>query len=780
VPEAPRLRVALLAALVGGCGPGPEALSLSCQVAMDAKNYAEAVTTCRAALAVVPEPANRQRLMRALFQVGDLDAALAEATTLSTGPHAAAAWRIIGRVHERSGRADEARQAFEKALAGHVAEGAPGEAAYDAHALAGSYWRAGEYRKALIALQRTLSEAEKARDARMKGYALLGIGTLLNTVGDPAGAERAFSLAAADLGALTATERANLTIERGIVQLKSGRPESAHALFLDALAIATEAKSVRYRRVALENLGRVSQELGRIDEAQRHTAEAAALIDQDPDEHDTTFIRVLEGQIARRQGRWVDARAALEAAAATHHVPEMAWLIALERGNVARAEGRLAEAEAAFNASIAGIEALRSAIGVEELKRAFIGAKKAPFEALFTVQADAGRARDAAATLERALARNFLDAFLVPPTEVSLPPGTTPVLPESGPADAPAAAWNAAATRADELKTLISSVTASGVAMSRPLADTLTALGDRVVLAWYTAEGRAWWVRFGGGDITLRRVSASPDEVASAVDALLANVDDRAAASQLSAALELSAVLPPPGTPRVYFAPTGPLVRVPFGVLPEADGQPLAARREVLNVPGPAALAAMLRAPTVAYGPPVVIGDARGDLPGAAIEARTVATRLGVTPRLGAEAVTATLRDAGHPRVLHVATHAGNGPTGPWLALADAHVGTGSLLEMHIDAELVVLAGCACAAGHSWEMWGSLAATSLAGGARNVLATLRSVDDGDARRFVQAFYAAGGDRQPARAFAAAQRTMLAGPPSNWAHFVLLGTGDPAP
>lgn len=776
MPEGTRLRATLLGLVLAGCGPDAEALKRSCQAAMDAKTYPEAVTACRAAQNAAPDPTTQQRLMRALFQSGDHDAALVLATALSTGPHAGGAWRIIGRVHERGGRADEARQAFEKALAAHVAEGAPDEAAYDAHALAGSYWRAGEYRKALVALQRTLSEAEKAGNARMKGYALLGIGTLLNTVGDPDGADRAFTLAAADLGALSAVERANLTIERGIVQLKSGRPESARALFMEALAMAREAKSVRYQRVALENLGRYAQMAGHIDEAQQHTAAAAALIDQDPDEHDTAFIRGLEAQIARHQGRWADARAALEAATAAHPVPEMVWLIDLERGRVARAEGQLALAEAGFDASIAGIEAMRSAIGIEELKRAFIGAKSAPFEALFTLQAESGRARDAATTLDRALARNFLDAFLIPPTEVSLPAGTLPAQPVAGPADA----WNAAATRADEMKTLISSVTASGVAMPRPLGDTLAALGDRVVLAWYTAEGRAWWVRFGGGDVAIHRVAASPEDIATAVDTLLTNVDDAVAAGRLAAALELTAVLPPATTTRVYFAPTGPLVRVPFGVLPESDGRPLAMHREVLNVPGPAALAAMLRAPKVQYGPPVVVGDARGDLPGAAAEARSVATQLGVTPHLGAQAVTSTLRDAGHPRVLHVATHAGNGPTGPWLAMADAQVGTGKLLEMHIDAELVVLAGCASVAGHSWEMWGSLAATALAGGARNVLATLRSVDDGVARRFVQAFYAAGGDRQPARAFAAAQRSMASGPPSNWAHFVLLGTGDPAP
>ncbi|HEX3129288.1 MAG TPA: CHAT domain-containing protein, partial [Thermoanaerobaculia bacterium] len=60
---------------------------------------------------------------------------------------------------------------------------------------------------------------------------------------------------------------------------------------------------------------------------------------------------------------------------------------------------------------------------------------------------------------------------------------------------------------------------------------------------------------------------------------------------------------------------------------------------------------------------------------------------------------------------------------------------------------------------------------------RAVLASLWSVEDEPARRFVLRFYAEGGLRDPAPALARAQRAAIAAgePPSAWAPFVLVAT-----
>lgn len=769
--------------LAVACGPDAAELERRCQAAMDEKRPADAQIACADAVARNPSPRTRQALMRAHFLAGDLDAARAAAQPVLDGPLAGSAWRIVGRIHERRGEAAEARRAFESALERHTRDGVPREAAYDAHALAGSHWRAGEYRPALEALLRTQTEAERGGDARMKGYALLGVGTLLNQVGDALGAERAFERAAAHLGALSPAERANLVVERGIVQLESGRPETAIGHFEEALDLARAAASVRYERVALENLARAELAAGRLEAAAAHVATAATLLDRDPDAHDTVFVRYLEGTIALRQGRLDAAKSALTAATTHRPVPEMVWRIALEEGRVAEATGDPTAAEAAYRRSIDTIEAMRRGIGVEELKRAFIGAKREPYEALFRLQATAGRTDDAAATVERALARNFLDAVVrpAPGPAAPTPPGAPGAPTETDGDRDLVTAWNAAAARADQLGALLSSLTASGVAAPSSPADIRAALGDRTLLAYYTAGDQAWIIAWRAGGVSLHALAAGPAEIARLADAVVADLDAPGPATALAAALGLSKHLPAaPGTP-IYFAPTGPLLGVPLGVLRPTGDTPLALRTPVINAPSATGVAVVVRRPRATLAPPVVLGDARGDLPAAAAEARAVARHLGVEPALGPAAGAAVLRSAGHPRVLHVATHAGNGPAGPFLALADGPMGLGGLLALRIDAALVVLASCASGAADAGagDLWGSLAAAFLAGGARNVLATLRSVDDAAARRFVEAFYAHGGDRRPVAAWHATVRTLAAaGPPSTWAHFVLLGAGDP--
>jgi tetratricopeptide (TPR) repeat protein len=743
---------------------------------MDAKTYAEAQVACAEAVAREPGPKSQQALMRARFLSGDLDGALSAARPVLEGPLAGSAWRIVGRIHERRGEAAQARAAFQSALDRHTSEGVPREAAYDAHALAGSHWRAGEYRLALDALLRTRTEAERGGDERMIGYALLGVGTLLNQVGDAEGAERAFARAAKHLGALSPAERANLAIERGIVALESDHPEVAIGHFEEALTHARTAESIRYERVALENLARAELAAGRLEGAAAHAAGAAALLDRDPDEHDTVFVRYLEGALAQRQGRYADARRALARAAEHRPVPEMVWRIALEEGRAAEGAGQVADAEQAYRRSIDAIEKMRRAIGVEELKRAFLAAKREPYEALFRLQADAGRTDDAVTTLERALARTFLDAVVLPAA------GTTPAGAPTGSAE-PDSAWNAAASRADELKAVLSSVTASGVAEPLSPAEIRATLGDRTLLAYYTTGSRAWIVAWRAGGVSLHALAASADDIARLADAVVADIDAPGPAAALADALGLSKHLPPDAGAPVYFAPTGALVRVPIGLLRPTPAGPLALSHPVVNAPSATAVAVVLRRTSPALGPPAVLGDARGDLPAAAAEARHVAGRLSVPAALGPAASAAALRRIGHPRILHIATHAGSGPSGPWLALADGPLGIGDLLSLHLDAELVVLASCASGAADAaaGDLWGSLAAAFLAGGARNVLATLRSVDDAAARRFVETFYAEGGDRQPVVALhATVRRLAAAGPPSTWAHFVLLGAGDPAP
>ena len=157
-----------------------------------------------------------------------------------------------------------------------------------------------------------------------------------------------------------------------------------------------------------------------------------------------------------------------------------------------------------------------------------------------------------------------------------------------------------------------------------------------------------------------------------------------------------------------------------------------------------------------------------------------MAARLHVTPRIAGAATLERLRQASRADVLHLATHSGLGPRGPWLALAGGDVAAERVVTGKIAPRLVVLASCASAARRGKGMWGSLGSAFLVAGSRAVLASLWSVKDRTTREMVLGFYEQGGATDPAGALARAQRAHIAQgrPPSDWAPFVILGSDRP--
>lgn len=218
---------------------------------------------------------------------------------------------------------------------------------------------------------------------------------------------------------------------------------------------------------------------------------------------------------------------------------------------------------------------------------------------------------------------------------------------------------------------------------------------------------------------------------------------------------------------RVYVVFDGPLAGVPLALLVSRlgpDGVPrylidegyrfltLSSARELVRPVPPAS-----SAPALVLAP-FADGGERA-LPATAAEARAVATRLHVTPRLGAEAGYAALAQRGHaPRVLHLATHGyaddvrWNGSPlqfvgldfGPDADDPDQHV-SASRLAVELDlrgTELVVLSACETGLG-AQQPGQDVASTRQAfhiAGARNVVASLWPVDDDASAFFMRVFY----------------------------------------
>lgn len=306
-----------------------------------------------------------------------------------------------------------------------------------------------------------------------------------------------------------------------------------------------------------------------------------------------------------------------------------------------------------------------------------------------------------------------------------------------------------------------------------PVDRILAALAGHRALVYFEARDGLWLLEVAEGAIRPRKIGAPLARVRDLADRFAAAPDDRALAAQLGHLLLPPEVELPAGS-IVHIVPDGALVRLPFAAL-RRSGRWLVEDLAVVYAPGLSALAA---SPTRegAPGPPVVLADPRRDLPGAAVEGREVALRLGTQPRLGGAATRRALAAASGASVLHIAGHAGWGPGGPRLEMADGAVTPAEILAARVRPRLVVLASCASAAPSGRGLWGSPGTAFLAAGSGAVLATLGSVQDQHAFDLVRHFYREGGAADPAGGLARAQRALLAAgrPPSSWASFVLLG------
>jgi hypothetical protein len=213
----------------------------------------------------------------------------------------------------------------------------------------------------------------------------------------------------------------------------------------------------------------------------------------------------------------------------------------------------------------------------------------------------------------------------------------------------------------------------------------------------------------------------------------------------------------------------GPVARTPLAAL-RHDDELVVARVPLVRVLGLLPRPPVLTARTGV----AILGDARGDLPAARDEARWVGEHFHVRPSLAGAASRDALDAARGTDLLHVAGHADSLVSGAVLRLADGDLNARDIAEMLPGPRVVVLASCGAAAARDDGGWGSLAAAFLAAGSDFVVASPWAVDDEQTRRLVEAFYAHGGEKDPATALAAAQVELSATTAARaWAGFTVL-------
>lgn len=670
-------------------------------------------------------------------------------------------WGLAAAVHLQQGEAEAADREYRSDLALYQGMGNHPRAADTLIRLSDLSWHRSRYREAFLFLRSALEEAVKAKDRNLEELAAKALYNILYSVGDLQGARQALDRASDLAGEQVPGAQAWILASRGNVLLDEGRLALARrdleqALALGAAAAETEPKLFRSTHLNLVNvhlrLGDTARAAHHLEEAWKHA---------EPGEPMSSLL-YYRARVALAQGRPADAVQAVTTALSQDPDPDWAWDLEYQRGRAEEARGDLKAAEAAYRKSIEVVEEMRRSLAFDELKTWLFDRKREPFEALFRLQVRSGHAEEALATAEKAQARTLLDALIHA---------------HSAEGSARGAPWSpdVAAARMGDLERLLPVMSESPVAVLQPIRQVLSAFGNRHGLVYFEAGDEVWLATVARQEVRLRPLALPAARIRGLAERFLAHPEDAGVAGQLGETLLPQEALPKQGQ-TVYVVADGILGNLPFAALRRKDRY-LVEDHPVSLLPSLNALAALESRGAEAPGPPLVLSDPRGDLPGAAMEGQAVARLLGGSLRTAGAATSQELERAARARLVHLATHTGLSVRGPWLLLADRRLGTSEIITRRIGPHLVVLASCASGVRPGRQMWGSMGAAFLAAGSRAVLASLWSVEDRQTHEFVLRFYTEGGASDPAGALARTQRVAIGRgqSPTLWAPFVLFGS-----
>jgi len=674
-------------------------------------------------------------------------------------------WTLAAAVHERRGELDAADLEYRRDLATYRALGNHQRVADSLRRLSLLASERSRYHEAFLSAADSFHEATEAKDRPLQAAAAEALYAALDAVGDLEGARRALETVGALKDPQDRAGRAHLLANRGNVLADEGRLALARHDLEEALTLAPENTERQLFRSVHLNLSQIHLDLGDVERAAQHLE--AAWKYAEPGNAKETSLLYYRARVDLARGQPADAVQAVTMALRQNPAPDWAWDLEFVRGRAEETRGDLAAAEAAYERSIGIVEEMRRSLAFDELKSWLLDRKRQPFEALFRLQARAGRAEAALATAERAQARTFLDAFVhANSTTGQEPAGELP------------AGWSESAERIEALEALLPALTESPVAALRPIGQVLQAFGDRHGLVYFETADILWLTTVTAGRLRLQPLTVPPAEVDRLGDRLLAHPDDAGTAARLGEILLPPGALPPRGQ-SIHVVADGRLGNLPFAALRQ-KGRFLVEDHAIVLLPSLNALVAIEGRSSERSAPRLALADPQGDLPAAASEAVAVAGLVSGKARTGAKATSGELAVAAHARVLHLATHTGLGPRGPWLQLADRRVSAADVVTGRIGPRLAVLASCVSGVRPGRQMWGSMGAAFLAAGSRAVLASLGSVDDVRAREFVLTFYRQGGAANPVTALARAQRVAIRRglSPTDWAPFVIFGSDRP--
>ncbi len=508
--------------------------------------------------------------------------------------------------------------------------------------------------------------------------------------------------------------------------------------------------------------------------------------------------------------------------------PALSYQLAFLAGEVAHADDRPALARSWYRRAYRTLEGLRSRLGVDELRIAFLDDKAVVYESMARAALllkGPGRLRETFAAVQQVKSRALTDLLTSGPHDPPAAPTAVQRLRGSlnatyrevdrlessvdqpsphrlEDARARARACEQRLSRAiydDESRRPASASLYRGVAS---LADVQASLGDATLIEYFAVRGTLHAMV-----VERRRASVAAlgplDDVIRAVKLCLFNLSAVPAASRARGAgapalaateahlrdLHTQLIAPiahrlEPGRPLV-IAPHGPLHRLPFHALRDDAGY-LGDFAPIAIVPSGSVFALVRRRRSSRAAGALVLGLGDRRAPRITAEARTVGRRLpDARVLLGARASERAFRAlAARSRVVHVATHGffrAENPMFSSIRLANTRLDVHALYGLRLTADLVTLSGCSTgvntvAAGD--ELVG-LTRGLLHAGAACVQLSLWDVDDASTTHYMDAFYAhyAAGSTPAEASRLAMQRTRdRFEHPYHWAPFVVVGLG----
>lgn len=757
-------RLAFVALLLLGCEPEIDPLAAA-EAAFRAGDYPAAATDFARALEVASaaeRPGVRARLGQTQKLLGRTDAAeqtlqraIAEADGRGDGEVAARARRYLGRLYADAGRAGEAEALYAAAHAWYQAHGPADELVKVQVNRAGLAWAAQSFDRAWELYQDVYQRAVALEDARLQANGLDGMAMLLSYVGEFEAARELLTQTArmhelagrpADAAVAYATQ--------GIVAVSEGDAAEARRLATLALehgqATGMQAAVIQARIVLAAAALEVQDWDAALAEADAAVAGADAhKIEPLRQEAEAAALEALAG--ARRWSAF-----AARADAFKPGTAELRARVQTLRAWRAQARGDAAAARRHFQAAVDEFDRLRALLGLEHLSTSLTRTRRAAYDGLIGLLADAGEGDAALRVVGAVKARAFAERLHA--TREAEPGG--PAAPVAG-SDSPLPSRRTV-ERASNLFRL-----AEPAAPADPATIRATLPPDAAVIEYYSLPDRllVFWLTAAGVEVQSAPVAASAlDEE---VERLLLGIRSKGN-DYVPAAGRLGRWLLDPIAARLAAArdvrllvivPHGPLHPVPFEALPWA-GRLLVDRFAVVTEANLTAVATALR-PAPAAGPAhmLAVGDPRDNLPGAREEAQEVARRFtGTETLLGAEARESVVRDAlGRADLVHFATHGIRArPDAPlYLELVpdsgfDGRLHADELAASPTSARLVVLSVCDSAGGQGGagdEIPWVVDRAFLEAGARSVVASRWPVHDAASVLFMRNFYAGleGGD-----------------------------------